>query len=118
MEDGRILMNKKKKGEDDDLVEFIGETISSESVLLACAINLMRAGDIAKLCADSESLLKVAKAWYDLARYLDGHYEDDKTTHFGFAALETINEPGNEPDESEGGIEVRKKSRKLRKHPR
>ena len=106
----------RKKTEEEDLVAFIGDTISSESALLACSINLMRAGDVAKACADSETLLKVAKAWYDLARYMDGHTDDDKPAHFGFAALETINDPGNEPDESEGGIEVRQKSRKLRKY--
>lgn len=108
----------KKRGEDEDLIEFIGETISSESALLACSINLMRAGDIAKNCADSETLLKVAKAWYDLARYMDGNLEEEKSSHFGFAALETVNDTGNESDEGEGGIEVRKKSRKLRKYPR
>lgn len=113
MEDGGVLMPR-KKGEDEELVEFIGETISSESALLASAINLMRAGDIAKTTADPESLLKVAKAWYDLARYLSGDEDDDsKQNHFGFAALETMNDPGNEPDESESGIEVRQKSRKL-----
>lgn len=107
----------KKKTEDEDLADFIGDTISSESALLACSINLMRAGDIAKACADSEALLKVSKAWYDLARYLDGH-EDDKPAHFGFAALEAINGPGSEPDEGESGIEVCQKPRKLRKYPR
>lgn len=108
----------RKKTEDEDLVEFIGETISSESALLACSINLMRAGDVAKACADSETLLKVAKSWYDLARYLDGNTEEEKPSNFGFVALETVSDTGNEPDESEGGIEVRQKSRKLRKHPR
>ena len=47
MEDGGILVVKKKT-EEDDLVDFIGETISTESALLACSINLMRAGNIAK----------------------------------------------------------------------
>lgn len=117
MEDGGVLMAK-KKGEDEELIEFIGESISSESALLACSINLMRAGNIAKSCSDSESLLKIARAWYDLARYMDGNLEEEKSNHFGFAALETINDPGSESDEGEGGIEVRKKSRKLRKHPR
>lgn len=103
----------RKKGEEEELIEFIGETISGESALLACSVNLMRAGNVAKACADSETLLKVAKAWYDLARYMDGHLEEEKSAHFGFAALETINDPGNEPDEGEGGIEVFKKPRKL-----
>lgn len=109
----------KRKTEEDELVEFIGETINTESALLAVAINLMRAGNIAKNTADAESLLRVAKGWYDLARYLGSDEDDDsKAAHFGFAALEVVDEPGNEPDESTGGIEVRQKSRKLRKHPR
>lgn len=117
MEDGGILVVKKKT-EEDFLVDFIGEAISTESALLACSINLMRAGDVAKATADSEGLIKVAKAWYDLARYLGGEEDEQKSHHFGFAALETVDEPGSEPDEGESGIEVRTKSRKLRKHSR
>jgi len=110
MEDGGILVVK-KKNEEDLLVDFIGETISTESALLACSINLMRAGNIAQATADSEGLLKVAKAWYGLARYLGGEQDDEKNHHFGFAALETVDDPGSEPDEGESGIEVRTKSR-------
>lgn len=113
MEDGGFLVTKKKT-EEDLLVEFIGETISTESALLACSINLMRAGDIAKATADSEGLIKVAKAWYDLARYLSGEQDEDKSNPIGFLSeLETLDEPGNEPDEGESGIEVRTKFRKL-----
>lgn len=108
----------KRRTEEDLLVEFIGETISVESSLLACAINLMRAGNIAKTESDAESLLKVAKAWYDLAKYLDGNEDDDKSHHFGFAALETVDGTGSEPDESEGGPEIFEKSRKLRNNRR
>lgn len=106
----------RKKTEDEELVSFIGETISSESAILAASINLMRAGNIAKTLNDTESLLKVAKGWYDLAKYMSGDDEESKPVHFGFASLETLDEPGSEPDEGEGGIEVRKKSKKLRKH--
>jgi hypothetical protein len=112
MEDGGILVVK-KKNEEDFLVDFIGETISTESALLACSINLMRAGNVAQSTADSEGLLKVAKAWYDLARYLGGEEDEDKSHQFGFAALETVDDPGSEPDEGESGIEVRSKSWKL-----
>jgi hypothetical protein len=109
----------KKKTEDEELVDFIGETISTESALLACSITLMRAGNIAKETQDAESLLKVARAWYDLAKYLGGDQEEEFKTHpLGFTALETLDEPGDEPDAGEGGIEIRTKSRKLRKHPR
>lgn len=103
----------KKKTEEDELVSFIGETISTESALLACSINLMRAGDVAKATADSDGLLKVAKAWYYLARYLGGENDDEKPHHFGFAALETVDDTRVEPDEGESGIEVCTKSRKL-----
>jgi hypothetical protein len=104
----------KTKTEEDLLVEFIGDTISPESALLACSINLMRAGDIAKQMQDTESLLKVSKAWYELARYLSGDKEEDKTNPIGFTTLEVdIDEPGDGAYESEGGIEVRSKSRKL-----
>jgi hypothetical protein len=112
MEDGRFLMPKKEKPEDEKLVDFIGETISTESALLAASINLMRAGDIAKESADAESLLKVSRAWYDLAKFLSGEAEEDegKNSHFGFTALETIDEPGDKPNEGEGGIEICTKS--------
>lgn len=103
----------KKKNEEELLVDFIGETISTESALLACSINLMRAGDVAKDAQDSEGLIKVAKAWYDLAKYLGGDEDEDKPQQFGFTALETVDEPGDEPDTGESGIEVRTKSRKL-----
>lgn len=106
-------MSKKEKSEDKLLVEFIGEVISTESALLASSINLMRAGDSAKNNGDTESLIKVAHAWYSLARYLAGEDEDheDKKHTFGFAALETVDDPGVEPDTGEGGTEVRSKSR-------
>ena len=104
----------KKKTEEDLLVEFIGETISTESALLACSINLMRAGDVAKATADSDGLIKVAKAWYDLARYLGGEQDEDKSNPIGFLSeLETVDDTGIEPDTGESGIEVRTKSRKL-----
>ena len=110
MEDGGILVVKKKT-EEDDLVNFIGDTISTESALLACSINLMRAGDIAKATADSEGLLKVARAWYDLAKYLGGEEDEDKGNPIGFLAeLETVDDTGTEPDEGESGIEIRTKS--------
>jgi len=103
----------KKKTEEDQLIEFIGETISTESALLACSLTLMRAGNIAKDTEDSDALLKVARAWYDLAKYLGGD-EEERSNPIGFtSALETLDEPGDEPDAGEGGIEVRKKSGQL-----
>ena len=105
-------MGKKQKTEDEKLIDFIGETICTESALLASSINLMRAGDIAKEAGDSDSLIRVAHAWYDLAKFLSGEAEEDEKSqpHFGFAALETLDESGDEPDEGESGIEVRSKS--------
>ncbi len=110
MEDGGILVVKKKT-EEEELVNLIGETINTESALLACSINLMRAGDIAKATADSDGLLKVAKAWYDLAKYLGGEEDEDKSNPIGFLAeLETVDDTGTGPDEGKSGIEVRTKS--------
>lgn len=109
-------MAKKQKTEENRLVEFIGESISPESAILAAAINLMRAGDIAKENGRDEILVKVAHAWYAIAKFLNGSSEDDdpeRSHPFGFTALETVNGPGDEPHESESGIEVRKKSRQL-----
>jgi hypothetical protein len=102
----------KKKTEEDELIDFIGETICTESALLACSITLMRAGNIAKESKDAESLLKIAGAWHDLAKYLGGD-EEEKPNPIGFTTLETLDESGDEPDAGEGGIEVRTKSRKL-----
>ncbi len=115
MEDGRFLMAKKEKSEEEKLVDFIGETICTESALLAAAINLMRAGDIAKEVSNVEGLINVARAWYDLGKFLSGpdeeSDEEEKGKPIGFTtALETLDDPGNEPDAGEGGIEVRKKS--------
>jgi hypothetical protein len=105
-------MAKKKKTEEDELIDFIGEVISTESALLATSINLMRAGNIAKTSGNAELLIRVANAWYDLARFLSGDEEEDKRpSTFGFSALEILDEPGDEPDKGESGIEVRKKSR-------
>lgn len=108
-------MAKKPKTEEEKLVDFIGETICTESALLAASINLMRAGDIAKESGDSDSLIRVAHAWYDLAKFLsgpeDGSENEDKGSPIGFLAeLEILDEPGTEPDEGASGIEVRKKS--------
>lgn len=108
-------MPKKEKTEEEKLVDFIGETICTESALLAASINLMRAGDIAKENADAESLLKVSKAWYDLAKFLSGPEEDseneEKGNPIGFLAeLETLDDTGIEPNAGEGGIEICTKS--------
>ena len=104
----------KKKTEEEQLVDFIGETISTESALLACAITIMRAGNVAKNKEDANALLKVAMAWYDLAKYLGGD-EEEKRNPIGFTSiLETLDEPGDDPDAGEGGTEISKKSRKLR----
>lgn len=106
MEDNRILMSKKKKNKNQeavDLANFIGDVISTDSALLASSINLMRAGKVAESSGNAEALLKVARAWYDLARYLSGDDSENKIEHFGFAALEARNDTGSEPDEGESG---------------
>ena len=106
-------MGKRKHSEDEELIDFIGETICTESALLASSINLMRAGNIAKVSGDCDSLIRIAEAWYDIAKFLSSSDEDEeeKSKPIGFtSALETLDDPGNEPDTGESGIEVRKKS--------
>jgi len=52
----------KKKNEEKELSDLIGGVISNESAVLACSINLMRAGNSAKKKSDPEMLLRVARA--------------------------------------------------------
>jgi hypothetical protein len=104
-------MAKKEKSEEKKLVDFIGETICMESALLAASINLMRAGDLAKETSDVEGLIKVANAWYDLGRFLSGPDEEPEqekqSNPIGFlTTLETLDDPGDEPDQGESGTEV------------
>ena len=95
---------------------FIGDAISMESSLFASSVNLVRAGKFATDKQDIESLIRIAKAWYDIARYLGGEDEEDKKQPgFGFVTLESeLDDPGIEPDEDQGGTEISTKSRKLR----
>ena len=59
------------------------------------SIGYVCAGDIAKATADSDALLKVARAWYDLAKYLGGEDDEEKGNPIGFLAeLETLDEAG------------------------
>ena len=106
------MAKKKKRTPEDHLVDFIGDEITTETSIIAAAINLVYAGNIAKQASNSEDLIRVAEAWYSLAKFL-GSVDDDeksKATSFGFGSLEAMHDPGNEPDEGESGIEVRSKS--------
>jgi len=107
-----MAKKNKKKTPEDHLIDFIGEEVNSETAIIASAINLVYAGKIAKKDRNSDHLIRIAEAWYSLARML-GSLEDsvdEKTKVFGFGALETIHDPGSEPDEGESGTEVRSKS--------
>ena len=112
-------MPKKKKPED-EVVSFIGDEISMETSLLASAINLMTARRIAEKSEDAESLIRIASAWYDIAKFLysEDEVKDGQSNHFGFASLEEFDEPGTEADDGTSGAKIRKESRKLRKHSR
>ena len=108
------MAKKNKRTPEDDLVDFIGEEITAETSIIAAAINLVYAGNIAKENNSVKDLLRVAESWNNIARFLgsveDPNEEKNKSASFGFGALENINDPGNEPDEGESGIEVRSKS--------
>jgi len=102
----------KKKRPEEEVVDFIGDEISMETALLASAMNLMTARKIAEKAEDADSLIRVAGAWYDIAKFLYSEDEEKNghTSHFGFAALEESDDPGTEADDSSGGTEVRSES--------
>ena len=103
----------KKKTRRDALVEYIGdEGISGETAIIASGMVLMEAAEVCKNTADTDGLIRIASAWFDIAKMLLDYSEEEQTKNkpFGFTALEDVS--GN--DESESVIEVRSKSRKLR----
>lgn len=102
----------KKKSPEYEVVEFIGEEISMETALLASAMNLMTARKIAQKSEDTESLIRIAGAWYDIAKFLysEDEVKGGQSTHFGFASLEDVDDPGTEADDGTSGTEVRSKS--------
>jgi hypothetical protein len=114
----------KKKSPHERLLEILGDdTLSPETAYIASAINLMEASELCKENRDSEGLLSVAKAWHDIAKSMSGTTidEDEEKKPFGFASLELTDigeDIGESDDPRKGGVEVRQKSRQLRKRTR
>ncbi len=108
-----------KKHERVKLVEYIGDdAISSDSALIAAGMVLMDAHMISKDMKDTDGLIRTANAWYEIAKLLMHSDEEEESKQpFGFGLIE-VGEDEDGDDESTGGIEVRKKSRELRKRPR
>lgn len=105
-------MAKKKKDNRDFLVDYIGtEEISGESAIIASGIVLMQAAEICKAMSDTDGLIRIANAWFDIGKTLLNYVEEEETKNkpFGFGVMEEI----GGIDQGESGIEVRKKSRKL-----
>jgi hypothetical protein len=113
----------KKKSPHERLLEILGDdTLSPETAYVAAAINLMEAAELCKENRDAEGLLSIAKSWHDIARSMSGSSEDEEEKKpFGFAALELTDigeDIGESDDPRTGGVEVRQKSRQLRKRTR
>ena len=108
-----------KKHQRVKLVEYIGDdSISPDSALIAAGIVLMEAAELCKDQKDTEGLIRVANAWYDISKTLmDIEDEESKKQPFGFG-LAQVGEDEDGDDESTGIIEVRKKPRQLRKRTR
>ena len=109
-------MGKKKKTQHDELVEFINdEALSGESALLASAICLMNGTRICKENNDVDGLIRIANAWYDIARMLisisDSTEEEKRPFGFGVPEpMKTGEDHGFDADQSSGRIKVRKES--------
>lgn len=108
-------MAKKPKSAHRRLVEFINdESLSGDSALLAAAICLMESAEIAKEMKDTDSLIRTANAWYDIAKtLLDIPDVEEEKKPFGFGMLELAElgeDDGVESDEGKSRIKVRKES--------
>lgn len=103
---------------------LIGEVLEEESALLACGLVLTEAFDQARKSGDIKKMIDISDRWMILSKMLSGDTEalEDAFTFkspIGFAPLEVESKEEfyeftpDGPDESQGRIEVRKKSRKL-----
>jgi len=100
-----------KKHQRVKLVEYIGDdAISPDSALIAAGIVLMEAAELCKDQKDTEGLIRVANAWFDISKTLMDASEEENKQPFGFGLAE-VGEDEDGDDESTGIIEVRKKSR-------
>jgi hypothetical protein len=102
----------KKKTRREELVEYIGDDgISGDTAIIASGMVLMEAAEVCKNTADTDGLIRIAHAWFDIAKMLMNYSEEEESKNrpFGFTALEEM----SGDDESTSGAEVRSKFRKL-----
>lgn len=102
----------KKKSRKDLLIEYIDDDgVSPETAIISSAMVLMEAAEMCKNTADTDGMIRIASAWFDIAKTLMNisEEEESKNKPFGFGMIEE----SDGDDESTGSIEVRKKSRKL-----
>ena len=102
----------KKKTRKNLLVEYIDDdAVSPEAAIVASAMVLMEAAEMCKNTADTDGMIRIASAWFDIAKTLMNisEEEESKSRPFGF----TVTEDVDGDDESTGIIEVRQKLRKL-----
>lgn len=93
-----------------------GDELTEESALLAGALTLMAAQEIAHYNKDIDALVAISERWLAMSRLLSD--ESDKYANIGFAieqaAKEMVEESGEDGqgnNESKSRTKVRKKSR-------
>lgn len=99
----------KKKSRKELLVEYIDDdAVSGDGAIIATAMVLMEAAEMCKNTSDTDGMIRIASAWFDIAKTLMNitEEEESKSRPFGFTGIEEI----DGDDESTSGIEVRKKS--------
>lgn len=105
-----------KRDRRNKFVKYLGDdSVSSDSAIIAAGMSLMDAAEICQKTSDSEGLIRIANAWFDIAKTLLNISEEDEEskTPFGFGLVEEFDgdEPeSSEPDKSTGRFEIRKKS--------
>ena len=114
----------KKKSPHERLLELLGDdTLSTDTAYIAAAISLMEASELCVENRDAEGLLSISIAWHDIAKSMSGPStdEEEEKKPFGFTSLELTDigeDIGESDDPRQSGVEVRQKSRELRKRTR
>lgn len=115
---GRKNLSKKKKKDAEEVL-----TISEDSAIINAANNLIYAEEIARVTGNIEALLAISDRWLIVSQHL-ALEQLPPQQRIGFlisSEEDTLNvgEDSNQGlNESESRTKIRKKLRKLRKHPR
>jgi hypothetical protein len=105
-----------KSNRRDKFVKYLGDdSVSADSAIIAAGMSLMEASEMCQKMGDSEGLIRIANAWYDIAKMLLNitEEEEESKTPFGFGLVEEVNgdDPeSDKPDKGPSGPEIRKKS--------